>query len=64
MNWQKKLCKYIVFVHSYPYAAVAELVYGKRMRLLVTVLQNLTVFGAGIPNILVCEPCLSFSITQ
>lgn len=39
----------------YPYAAVAELVYGKRMRCVVTFLLNLTVFGAGIPNILVCE---------
>lgn len=41
--------------HRYPYAAVAEMVYGKRMRFVVTFLLNLTVFGAGIPNILVCE---------
>lgn len=39
--------------HRYPYAAVADLIYGKRMRLLVTFLLDLTVFGAGVPNILV-----------
>lgn len=47
---------------SYPYAAVAELVYGKRMRIFVTTLLNITIFGAGIPNILVgqCNYLLEF----
>lgn len=36
-----------------PYAAVAELIYGKRMCIFVNIILNVTVFGAGIPNILV-----------
>lgn len=36
-----------------PYAAVAELVYGKRMRIFVAIMLNIAIFGAGIPNILV-----------
>lgn len=36
-----------------PYSAVGELTYGRRMRIFVNVLLNITVFGAGIPNILV-----------
>lgn len=42
--------------HSYPYAAVAELIYGKYMRIFVTILLDMTVFGAGIPNLLVGKP--------
>lgn len=41
------------FHYRYPYAAVADLIYGKRMRYLVTFLLDPTVFGAGVPNILV-----------
>ncbi|GBP34172.1 hypothetical protein EVAR_30724_1 [Eumeta japonica] len=36
----------------YPYAAVAELAFGRRMRQLVTFFIDATVFGAGVPNIL------------
>ncbi|XP_055313312.1 proton-coupled amino acid transporter 3 [Sitodiplosis mosellana] len=38
-----------------PYAAVGELSYGRRMRTFVNILLNVTVFGAGIPNILVAS---------
>lgn len=37
----------------YPYAAIADLTYGKNMSLLVTFLLDITVFGGGIPNYLV-----------
>ncbi|CAG9124695.1 unnamed protein product [Plutella xylostella] len=36
-----------------PYAAVAELAFGPRARRLVTFLIDATVFGAGVPNLLV-----------
>lgn len=39
--------------HRTPYAAVAQLIYGRRMHIFVTIMLNITVFGAGIPNILV-----------
>lgn len=41
--------------NRYPYAAVAELAYGTKMSRLVTILLDLTVFGAGIPNLLVAS---------
>lgn len=47
--------------HRYPYPAVAELIYGKRMRLFVITLINVTVFGASVPNILVGKFNLTFS---
>ncbi|KAJ6629955.1 Nicotinamide/nicotinic acid mononucleotide adenylyltransferase 1, partial [Pseudolycoriella hygida] len=34
-------------------AAVAELIYGKYMRIFVTILLDVTVFGGGVPNLLV-----------
>ncbi|XP_058058636.1 uncharacterized protein LOC131209560 [Anopheles bellator] len=43
----------IVAKNRYPYAAIAEFTYGKRMSVFVTVLLDLTVFGGGIPNLLV-----------
>lgn len=47
--------KYIYIVHvpsRYPYAAVAEMTYGEGVSRLVTFVLDLTVFGAGIPNLL------------
>lgn len=41
------------FIDRCPYSAVAELIYGKRMRIFVNFLLSITVFGAGVPNILV-----------
>lgn len=41
------------FLHRTPYAAVAQLIYGRRMHIFVTFMLNIAVFGAGIPNILV-----------
>lgn len=49
----EKLNPTIVTKNRYPYAAVAELIYGKYMRVLVTVLLDMTVFGGGVPNLLV-----------
>lgn len=44
----------IIFnIYRYPYAAVAELIYGNKMRIFVNILLNMTVFGSGVPNILV-----------
>ncbi|KAL0811835.1 hypothetical protein ABMA28_009263 [Loxostege sticticalis] len=42
----------------FPYAAVAELAYGKQARRLVTVLIDATVFGAGIPNFILASQSL------
>ncbi|KAG7300816.1 hypothetical protein JYU34_015151 [Plutella xylostella] len=41
-----------------PYAAVAELAFGPRARRLVTFLIDATVFGAGVPNLLVASQSL------
>ncbi|EFN79625.1 amino acid transporter AVT1B [Harpegnathos saltator] len=41
--------------NRYPLAAVTELTMGSRARSIVTVLLNLTVFGCGIPNLLVAS---------
>lgn len=41
--------------NRYPYAAIAELTFGKKMSYLVTVLLDVTVFGGGIPNLLVAS---------
>ncbi|GAB0090493.1 uncharacterized protein DMENIID0001_052290 [Sergentomyia squamirostris] len=41
--------------NRYPYAAIAELTYGKYMSIFVTFLLDLTVFGGGIPNLLVAS---------
>lgn len=49
----EKLCPAIVSKSRYPYAAVAEYLYGAHMRRFVTVLLDMTVFGAGVPNLLV-----------
>uniref|UniRef100_A0A182PA47 Amidase domain-containing protein n=1 Tax=Anopheles epiroticus TaxID=199890 RepID=A0A182PA47_9DIPT len=49
----EKLDPSIVAKNRYPYAAIAEFTYGKRMSVFVTVLLDLTVFGGGIPNLLV-----------
>lgn len=42
-----------IFKYRYPYAAVGNLVYGKYMSIFVTVLLDITVFGGGVPNLLV-----------
>ncbi|CAH1989437.1 unnamed protein product [Acanthoscelides obtectus] len=39
----------------YPYAALAETTYGKRLANFVTFLLDLTVFGASIPNLIVAS---------
>ncbi|XP_037029958.1 proton-coupled amino acid transporter 2 isoform X2 [Bradysia coprophila] len=49
----EKLNPTIINKNRYPYAAVAELVYGKCMRNFVTILLDMTVFGGGVPNLLV-----------
>ncbi|KAK0164215.1 hypothetical protein PV328_002869 [Microctonus aethiopoides] len=41
--------------NRYPLAAVTELILGPKVRILVTVLLDLTVFGCGIPNLLVAS---------
>ncbi|XP_062554511.1 uncharacterized protein LOC134219696 [Armigeres subalbatus] len=50
-----KLDPSIVRKNRYPYAAIAEFTYGKRMSMFVTVLLDMTVFGGGIPNLLVAS---------
>uniref|UniRef100_A0A336N1P4 CSON008711 protein n=1 Tax=Culicoides sonorensis TaxID=179676 RepID=A0A336N1P4_CULSO len=45
----------IVKQNRYPYAAIAELTFGKKMSYLVTILLDVTVFGGGIPNLLVAS---------
>lgn len=39
--------------NRYPYSALAELTYGKRFSKFVTFLLDITIFGAGIPNLIV-----------
>ncbi|CAH1235657.1 unnamed protein product [Diabrotica balteata] len=39
--------------NRYPYAALAEVTFGKKLASTVTFLLDLTVFGAGIPNLIV-----------
>ncbi|CAG9806548.1 unnamed protein product [Chironomus riparius] len=51
----EKLDPRILRKNRYPYAAIAEFSYGTGMRIFVTVLLDLTVFGAGIPNLLVAS---------
>ncbi|XP_019533814.3 uncharacterized protein LOC109405236 [Aedes albopictus] len=51
----EKLDPSIVRKNRYPYAAIAEFTYGKRMSVFVTVLLDMTVFGGGIPNLLVAS---------
>ncbi|XP_058453032.1 uncharacterized protein LOC131431369 [Malaya genurostris] len=51
----EKLDPSIVVKNRYPYAAIAEFAYGKRMSLFVTILLDMTVFGGGIPNLLVAS---------
>ncbi|XP_053670749.1 uncharacterized protein LOC128721066 [Anopheles nili] len=54
----------IVAKNRYPYAAIAEFTYGKRMSVFVTVLLDLTVFGGGIPNLLVAAQNLQLLGTR
>ncbi|XP_031616616.1 proton-coupled amino acid transporter 3 [Contarinia nasturtii] len=51
----EKLDPNIIEKKRTPYAAVGELTYGKRMHIFVNIMLNITVFGAGIPNILVAS---------
>lgn len=39
--------------NRYPYAALAEITFGKKLSSFVTFLLDLTVFGGGIPNLIV-----------
>jgi hypothetical protein len=48
----EKLDRNIAEKNRYPYAAIAQLAYGTKMSRFVTILLDLTVFGAGIPNLL------------
>lgn len=43
----------IVRKNRYPYVAIAEMTFGKYMSRFVTILLDVTVFGAGIPNLVV-----------
>lgn len=51
----EKLDPSIVRKNRYPYAAIADFTFGKPMKYFVTFLLDLTVFGSGIPNILVAS---------
>lgn len=51
----EKLDPSIVSKNRFPYAAVADMCFGKGMAIFVTILLDLTVFGAGIPNLLVAS---------
>ncbi|CAO1431159.1 unnamed protein product [Diamesa serratosioi] len=51
----EKLEPSIVRKNRYPYAAIADFTFGKYMKYFVTFLLDLTVFGSGIPNILVAS---------
>ena len=51
----EKLDPKIIYKNRYPYAAIGELCYGKHMSVFVTILLDLTVFGGGIPNLLVAS---------
>lgn len=51
----EKLDPSIIQKSRYPYAAIAEKSFGKKMSLFVTILLDLTVFGAGVPNLLVAS---------
>lgn len=37
----------------YPYSALAEITYGKRFCRIVTIFVDMTIFGGGIPNLIV-----------
>lgn len=51
----EKLDPLIVNKSRYAYAAIGEMTFGEPMKLFVTILLDLTVFGAGIPNLLVAS---------
>lgn len=51
----EKLDRSILSKSRYPYAAIAEKAFGVKMRIFVTILLDLTVFGAGVPNLLVAS---------
>ncbi|XP_050523505.1 uncharacterized protein LOC126895557 [Daktulosphaira vitifoliae] len=43
----------IIHKNRYPYAAIAELVFGRNVKRIVSVMQDITVFGSTIPNLLI-----------
>lgn len=51
----EKLDPLIVNKNRFAYAAIGEMAFGAPMKLFVTFLLDLTVFGAGIPNLLVAS---------
>lgn len=51
----EKLDPSIIEKSRYAYAALGQMTFGQPMKLFVTVLLDLTVFGAGIPNLLVAS---------
>ncbi|KAF2893755.1 hypothetical protein ILUMI_12418 [Ignelater luminosus] len=50
----------IQFKNRYPYSALAEITYGSVLARFVTFLLDLTVFGGGIPNLIVAAQNLQF----
>ncbi|KAF5281284.1 hypothetical protein FQA39_LY05170 [Lamprigera yunnana] len=46
--------------NRYPYAALAEFTCGRRLSQFVTVLMDLAIFGAGIPNLILSSQILQF----
>lgn len=51
----EKLDPTIITKNRYAYAAIGEMTFGAPMKTFVTILLDLTVFGAGIPNLLVAS---------
>lgn len=51
----EKLDPSIIHKSRYAYAAIGEMTFGEPMKIFVTILLDLTVFGAGVPNLLVAS---------
>lgn len=51
----EKLNPSIVNKNRHAYAAIGEMTFGSPMKIFVTILLDLTVFGSGIPNLLVAS---------
>lgn len=51
----QKIYPKISLKNRYPYAALAEMTYGKKISKFATFLLDITIFGAGIPNLIVAS---------
>lgn len=51
----EKLQPSIIQKNRYPYTAIAEMTYGRGASVFVTILLDVTVFGGGIPNLLMAS---------